>query len=123
MLSSHQARRYLAEGEITDFLLEVHLANSTAGQRQRLHHRPRLVDGFLVFAGRVRIGHDAGAGLEVCFASFQDRGSQDDAGIDVAIESDITDGAGITAAPGFNSLMICIARIFSAQNLEAGRSP
>src|SRR4030095_10687973 len=78
--------------------------NSAAGQGQRLHHCPRFVDCFLVFKARVGISHNSSASLKVGFALLEHDGSQDDAGIDIAIEPEITDCARVTTTPGFFQL-------------------
>src|SRR2546430_11660254 len=68
---------------------------------ERLHHCSRLDHGFFVFPLRIRIGHNARAGLEVRMPGFQYGTSQCDAGIDVPVESEIADRTCITAAPRF----------------------
>src|SRR5438876_7263070 len=74
--------------------------NSSAGQSQRLHHRARFVDRFLVFPVRVGIRHNSSASLKISFAIFQHHRSQSDAEIDVAIKYEIPDSAAVTAASG-----------------------
>src|SRR6187431_1270050 len=64
----------------------------------RIDHGFRFVDGFLVFAGRFRIGHDSGAGLEVSAPVLQHDGPQRNAAIERAVESEIADGSGVATA-------------------------
>src|SRR5205814_9374452 len=65
---------------------------------ERLHHCSRLDHGLFVFPLRIGIRDDARAGLEVRVPGFQYSTAQCDAGIDVPVESEIADGACITAA-------------------------
>ncbi len=53
----------------------------------------------------MRVGDDAGAGLDVGFAVLEHDGAQGDAGVAVSIEAEVADGAGIDAAFAFLELI------------------
>jgi hypothetical protein len=61
-------------------------------------HGAGLVLRFLPFGSRVGIGDDAGAGLHVQLAVLDDGGADGDRQIHVAVETEVTDGAGVDAA-------------------------
>src|SRR5205807_359533 len=58
------------------------------------------MDGLVIFQARIRIGDNAGASLKVRLSIFQYSAAQRDAGIDIAVESEITDRARIAATSG-----------------------
>ena len=65
---------------------------------ERLQQRPRLVARLLVLGRRVRVGDDAGAGLDAR-AAVADRDRADrDAEVEVAGEVDVADRAGVDVA-------------------------
>src|SRR5690606_20927040 len=69
---------------------------------RRLGHgaeqRAALVHGLVPFLFRVGIEHDAGAGLHVQAAALDDRGTDRDRGIGVAVPADVADRAGVDVA-------------------------
>ena len=60
-----------------------------------------FVDGLLVFAFGSRVGDDAAARLDIRFAVLEQHCSQRDAGVVVAVEAEVADGAGVGAAFAF----------------------
>src|SRR4029077_8776892 len=69
-----------------------------AGQLDGPEDAGGLVDGFLVFGGWHGIGNDARAGLHVRAAVLQDHRAQGDAGIQLAVETEIAHRAGVKTA-------------------------
>src|SRR6478609_3512454 len=65
------------------------------------HHAHGFVDAFLVFGFGGAVGDDAGAGLDVGFAVLEDDGAEGNAGVAVAVEAEVADGAGVDAAFAF----------------------
>ena len=55
----------------------------------------------MVFAFGSRVGDDAAAGLDIRFAVLEQHSAQRDAGVVVAVEAEVTDGAGVGAAFAF----------------------
>ena len=55
----------------------------------------------MVFAFGGRVGDDATAGLDIGFAVLEQNSAEGDAGIVVAVESEVADGAGVGAAFAF----------------------
>src|SRR2546423_4547374 len=96
-----------AEGHAYEY---VSMALDAAELVQRLEaslrqfHSPqqcrRLAHGFFKLTGRNRIGHNAGAGLDVVDSVLPHDGSQGDAGVHVAGKIDVADSAAIGAAAG-----------------------
>src|SRR6185437_1652553 len=64
----------------------------------RADQRLGFVDAFLVFAFRDGISHDAGTGLDVSFAALLEHGADGDAGVEIACEVGIEDGAAVDAS-------------------------
>ena len=55
----------------------------------------------MILAFGSRVGDDAAAGLDIRFSVLEQHGAQGDAGVVVAVEAEVTDGAGVGAAFAF----------------------
>src|SRR5262245_43422107 len=71
---------------------------TAAGHLHRFHQRLGLVHALLELHLGVGISHDAGASLDVSFAVAHQHGANGDAGIKVAGEISVKDGATVNAA-------------------------
>lgn len=71
----------------------------------RSHQAFGLVHGFFVFVGGDGIGDDAGSGLDVDGIVFDDGGAKGDAGVVIAVETEVADGSGVGAALAFFHLV------------------
>ena len=107
VVALHQRRRaQLAEvlreveGERVVVVDEENHDRPCLRHRQRLQQRAGLVARLLVLRRRVRVGDDAGAGLDARAAVADRDGADRDAEIEVAGEVDVADGAGVDVAAG-----------------------
>ena len=105
-----QAKEYIRAGDIFQVVLSQRFESQFDGEPLDFYRCLRFINPSpymfcLKFGtGRVRptggFGDDARAGLKIYLSIFQDRTAQPDAGIDIAVESKITDRACITATSG-----------------------
>src|SRR5688572_16668956 len=69
------------------------------GDLDGLEQDAGLIDGLLILVARDAVVDDAAAGLDRSGLALHDQGPQRDAGVHIAGEVDVADGAGIRAAP------------------------
>src|ERR1039458_3490263 len=75
-------------------------ARESFRHRHGLEHGLGFVDGFLKFAFGRRIADPAAPGLHVSFAVLEQRGTDGDARVEIAVERKITDAAAVRSAGG-----------------------